>query len=57
MLKDYELYNVKYAERYAEKVCKLQDIRAEIAWLFSKLPTEEQDSLVEIFNLNFQDNE
>lgn len=51
MSNDYELYNVKYAKMYAEKVCNLNNTSAEIAWLFSKLPREEQDSLVEIFNL------
>lgn len=57
MSEDYQLYNVEYANKYAESVSKLHDPSAEIAWLFSKLPREEQDSLVEIFNLNFQENE
>ena len=52
-----QIYNVDYARKYANKVSKLHDPSAEIAWLFSKLPREEQDSLVEIFDLNFQDNE
>lgn len=42
---------------YAEEVMKMHDPIAEIAWLFSKLPKEEQESLIVIFDLNFQDNE
>lgn len=57
MNKDYQLYNVEYARKYAELVSKLHDPSAEIAWLFSKLPREEQDNLVVIFDLNFQDYE
>tara|TARA_R100000951_G_C2636755_1_gene179538 strand:+ start:1629 stop:1796 length:168 start_codon:yes stop_codon:yes gene_type:complete len=53
MSKDNQLYNVDYATKYANKVSKLHDPSAEIAWLFSKLPREEQDSLVEIFNLKY----
>lgn len=52
-----DLKRKNYAKMYAESVSKLHDPSAEIEWLFSKLPREEQDSLVEIFNLNFQDNE
>jgi hypothetical protein len=42
---------------YAEEVMKMHDPIAEINWLFHKLPKEEQENLIEIFDLNFQDNE
>lgn len=53
MSKDNQLYNVEYANKYAKLVSKLHDPSAEIAWLFSKLPREEQDNLVVIFNLKY----
>ena len=52
-----QLYNVEYARKYAEEVMKMHDPIAEIAWLFSKLPREEQDNLAVIFDLKFQYNE
>ena len=42
---------------YAMEVMKMNDPIAEINWLFHKLPKEEQENLIEIFDLNFQDNE
>ena len=57
MPKDNQLYNVDYATKYAEQVLKMNHPKDEIAWLFTKLDKEEQENLIEIFDLNFQDNE
>ena len=57
MSKDYQLYNVEYARMYAERVLNMNHPKDEIAWLFTKLSSEDQENLIEIFDLNFQDNE
>lgn len=51
------LVKKSYAKRYAEKVLKMNDPLYEIEWLFSKLDKEEQENLIEIFDLDVEDNE
>lgn len=46
-----------YAERYAEQVLEMNNPKDEIKWLFTKLDKEEQENLIEIFDLNVEDNE
>lgn len=46
-----------YAERYAEQVLMMNNPKDEIQWLFTKLDKEEQENLIEIFDLDVQDNE
>ena len=46
-----------YAEQYAEQVLEMNNPKDEIQWLFTKLDKEEQENLIEIFDLNVQDNE
>jgi len=48
---------LNYAKLYAERVLKMNHPLDEIAWLFDRLSKEDQESLVDIFDLNFQDNE
>ena len=46
-----------FAEQYAEQVLEMNNPKDEIQWLFTKLDKEEQENLIEIFDLNIQDNE
>lgn len=46
-----------YAERYAEQVLMMNNPKDEIQWLFTKLEKEEQENLIEIFDLDVEDNE
>lgn len=52
-----DLKNKNYAKMYAEQVLKMNDPLYEIEWLFSRLDKEEQENLIEIFDLNAIDNE
>lgn len=47
--------NMSYAEMYAEQVLKMHSPKDEIEWLFSKLDKEEQENLIEIFELDVKD--
>jgi len=48
---------MNYSKMYAERVLKMNEPKDEIAWLFTRLSSEDQENLVEIFDLDFQDNE
>lgn len=48
---------MNYSKLYAERVLKMNEPKDEIAWLFTQLSCGEQENLIEIFDLNFQDNE
>lgn len=52
-----DLKNKNYAKMYAEQVLKMNDPLYEIEWLFSRLDKEEQENLIEIFDLDAIDNE
>lgn len=54
---DAHITKKNYAKMYAEQVLKMNDPLYEIEWLFSRLDKEEQENLIEIFDLNAIDNE
>lgn len=47
---------MNYSKMYAERVLKMAHPKDEIAWLFTRLSREDQEELVEIFELDL-DNE
>lgn len=44
-----------YSKMYAEKVLKMNNPKDEIAWLFTQLSSEEQENLIEIFDLDINE--
>lgn len=54
---DAHITKKNYAKMYAERVLKMHEPKDEIAWLFTRLSSEDQENLIEIFDLDIQDNE